>query len=371
MKTIPLSETLARLRGKHVAVVYQYVPPDSPAEVWYHVWGLGVMAYYGYGFEALGMPVKYIDVDSFIRGDRDEARNTHYVLSLVCGNLHISNWSLVPAVAFWRQAIPLPAAADALMASERKDISSLFARRAGLRCPDEYSVGDLTGLKDTLAVAKPRDYGSSKGLLIAPPAELVGTVATRTTPYIFQQFVPGIDVTVASIYDPILERHQVAQAIGYVPKNSDGHWTFDDRAKTQHRQGGALGEVQKVFFDLPKAIEEKIVDLIDRLGGSSLARVDFRVAAIGESDLRAAGPEVYSFLEINLCPTISAQSNFVASVRRAIDGGTYPLTPFHQEFFSRFPPETALNAFIVFSMVRYGDATSRCSARREKVSSDE
>lgn len=362
MHDVPIEKSLAALRNRHIALVYQYLPPASATEAWYHTWGLSVMSFYGYGFESLGMRANYVDVETFIQSGRIGAQKPDYVLTLICGNLHVSNWALVPALAFWRQAISLPASADALIASERKDISSLFAREVGFTCPNEYSREELDELKDSIVVAKPRDYGSSKGLIVDSPAAVARVAAKFTTPYLFQQFVPGIDVTVAAIYDPLLGCYQFGKAIGYVSQRGDSRWMFDDQAKTQHRVGGSLHEVKKVFFDLPVAVAQKTVRLIEKLGGSSLARIDFRVAASDEAELSSVGLEAYSFLEINLCPTISTKSNFVASLRQAVDAGSVLASPHHQAFFAFFAAEVALNAFIAFSMVSYGEITSRYNA---------
>ena len=57
---------LAEHGGKSVALIYSYSNTVDKRRAWYDRWRSKVIMYFGQGAEALGLEVRYLDVDTYL-----------------------------------------------------------------------------------------------------------------------------------------------------------------------------------------------------------------------------------------------------------------------------------------------------------------
>ena len=82
---------LDQLSDKSLAIVYSYSNTIDKRRTWYDRWKSAVVLYFGQGAEALGLDVRYIDVDTYL-AEMAIAGKFHndYVLNLHSGLNQIS-----------------------------------------------------------------------------------------------------------------------------------------------------------------------------------------------------------------------------------------------------------------------------------------
>lgn len=357
MKNNPL---LDHISGRHVCLVHQYIPGDNSHQVWYHQWGLNVLYFLGSGFEQLGAKVKVVDVDSLLKHPESILNGVDYSVNLVCGNMNISNWALVPSISTWFGVTPLPNSAESTLAGERKDTANLIAKHSGLKVPDwSYYPRDLLGISDKI-IRKPRDFGSSHGLELIDKRRLEADVASGKggLSTIYQEFIPGIDVTLPVIFNPFDHGYTFGHAVAFMPKSSNSNWMLDATAKSINRVGEKIDQVQKVYYDVPEEVKKAIVKMLRTMGGTSVARVDFRVCLDASENIQACTIDDYFFIEINPVPTMNIKSNFAGGLRSAMNVPGSELEKIASFLQLDRKNELTCATITALSMVSYADFTS-------------
>lgn len=343
--------------NKNVCIVYQYSPAKSLGHLWYHMWGLDVLSFVGSGFERLGLNLKIVDMQSFIKNPTEALHNVDFVVNLVCGNQDISYWGIVPSIAKWYGKKPIPNTAETMLAGERKDIANIVAKKVGLNCPKwELTLNKDIGFQEKI-IAKPRDHGSSVGIMIGNLGD-ISKKSKFNVPYIYQNFISGYDVTVGVLWDPVSKKMRFGDAIAFIPKNDDQTLTYDDRVKEENRLGKPLSKFDMSYYILPHSIKAKIGSLFEHLGGSATGRVDFRVATSKKENLIKAKESSYYFIETNPSPTIATNSSFVRSLKSAFEGLRLNFGDNLFENHEKMDSLATIEIMIAFSMLGYSEFTS-------------
>lgn len=339
--------------GTHICIIYQYIPSEITKENWYHTWGLNVMAYISQGFENLGLNLKFLDLFTFLQNSKSHLEGMNYSLNLICGNKKVSYWGIVPSISELYNVSPLPNKADVIIAGERKDLANSLASKVGLKCPEWFN--SIHEILDTskFYIGKPRDYGSSVGIVHGSIDKLKNTDQIINSPYIYQEFIEGVDVTVPLLYNPWDNSYFFGEAMAYIPKNNDQNWIFDSNKKGVHRVGGQPNSAKKIFFQIPDELKLKIIEMLNLIGGSSVARVDFRVTTENAEKVAEAPMENYYFIEINPIPTMSDKSNYVDGMEKALERNNINVEMQYIKKITKYPPN--LSTIIAFSMLCYAD----------------
>ena len=350
-------DPLSVYSGKHVCIVYQYISDSSPDIVWYHQWGLNVLSYLGGGFESIGLALKIVDIETFLKCPREVLLNVDYSLNLICGNMDVANWGLVPSLSSWYKVAPMPNRAESILAGERKDTANLIAERSGLRVPEWGLSPSSLETETNPIVKKPRDFGSSEGLEIISSSTQIND-CENSTRVIYQKFISGIDVTIPVIFDPFRNQHILGDAVAFVPSSGDADWILDAPAKSINRLGSKLALITKTHYCPPPELIEPIRRIIRLMGGSSVARVDFRVSIAPGQKIEECGADRYNFIEINPVPTMNVNSDYAGGIASALKNKNSDLYRLAINLGIDVEKQEASATITAFSMLSYADITS-------------
>lgn len=301
-------EFLDSIRGAAVAVVYSFAHASSPQEIWYDRWHSEVLSAYGISLQALDLEPFYIDVTSF--GRQAFSGNLPPLLAAInlnAGIRPISNWALVPSIAQWSGIRVLPCPADVIIAGERKDLSYLLAQNAGLPVPADFPQSALAQLGSREILVKPRDLGGSEGIQKARASQLQMTREGM----LYQEFIPGYDITVPVVLNPITKKFTTLPGIIYLPNHPcPPSWIHDKQTKLT---GGGYS---KRAVTLPSSMASKLSQFASDFGITTFCRLDLRLRTTPDADPPSTiDPAALVFIEINPMPTIRPNINFVNSIK--------------------------------------------------------
>ncbi|MCZ6862609.1 MAG: hypothetical protein O7I42_20445 [Alphaproteobacteria bacterium] len=307
-------EFLERLAGKTIAIVYSYSNVVDREATWYDRWRSDVVSYYGLAVEALRAEARYLDIDTYLRlMSEPKAFVGDVIINLHSGLNQIGSWPIISSLASWRGLPIVPCSSDVHITSERKDIANTVARTTRLNVPADWT--SESGMEKRF-ILKPRDLGMSKGILVTSDRSLIENRLSAAT-YICQEFVRGYDATIAMVFTPD-HSYMVLGGMIYLPDTPSPHdWILKTGAKDQLNP---TGEHARNQIPVGSSLAHELTMLAERLGHSSVFRMDFRV----DPDENGQPPSSLTlasthFLEANPTPTISENSSFGELVSLAMD----------------------------------------------------
>lgn len=304
---------LDTLPGKSIAVVFSYSDNVDKQRVWYHRWRSDVIMYFGQGAEALGMEVRYLDVDNYLSHITSaEGFSNDFVINLHSGVKDISSWPIISSTASWKHVPVGFCPSDVHITCERKDITRALALDMRFNLPKKWTPAIEDGVE---FVIKHRDLGMSSGLTKSSDRqELI--IANNSDHWIVEEFVPGFDATVALVSNS-QGGYSVIGARIYKPKSPEPlNWMFTEEMKLLPNQNDAY-ITEKVEVDYELASE--LILLSRRLGAGSVYRFDFRVVA----EEAEVAPLILCLdnswlLEVTPTPTISDENDFGSMLKDAL-----------------------------------------------------
>lgn len=300
-----IEQFLSELPGKSIALVYSYSSTIDKQRTWYDRWRSSVIMYFGQGAEALGLEVRYIDVDTYLSNmaSHDEFPND-FILNLHSGLNDISSWPIISSFASWRNIPAGFCPSDVHVTCERKDITYSLALRLNLNLPKKWCDRDQT---TGTYIIKERDLGKSIGLRKTDVHEELKEASSKDY-LVVEEFVPGYDATVAVLAN-FSGGYTVIGARYCLPKGPDKHdWMFTEQRKVLPYYNEDFS-TEKILVSAE--IEDELIKLSQMLGDGSVYRYDFRVTP--DSDGKA--PPVMNsdnawFLEVTPTPAISEGNDF-------------------------------------------------------------
>lgn len=338
---------LSSLDNWTVGIVYSFQPADRPKERWYDRWHSEVMSTYGLAVQSLHAEPYYLDAELFAeRAISGLLPSLKCVFNLNAGIRPISNWAFVPSICQWCKIPVLPCTADTAILSERKDLSYLVAESVNLRVPKVVSSTKAT--KTGKVFAKPRDLGGSVGTRFTDLSEL-----TADSCMIYQEFVPGYDVTVPIMFDPLGKTLTALPGILYLPSNADPTMWFHSEQSKLAGKG-----YEKRAIHIPPEIQDVLLGACDAFGIMTYCRYDLRFAANPEEDpSEVITADRLYFIEINAMPTIRIGINFLNSLSQVpTDHSLFKVMTIIDELLSPDPdllPAVTLIASTLYSLHCY------------------
>jgi len=291
-------ESLNQLKGKTIAIVYIFEKEDAPGFEHYHVWKSDVIAGWLTAVQELECIPFILDVRTFVhKAINRTLPHIDYVLNLNCGSCELSSMSLVPSMCSFLSIPCVPCDAVSIVAGENKKISNLIASAMNLNVPKNLDHSDEDG------IFRPLNFGSSIGLK-------KGHIDNITSDGIYQEFIPGFDITIPIVYNPYIKDIDLLPPILYMPKSCDPNWIFGEKEK-ENVSEYSIAPVLKVDEETAKTIIQ-------------FAKV-FPIQTFGRIDARVKSNEKYLsldeakntlkienlfFLEINPMPTVEKQLSF-------------------------------------------------------------
>ncbi len=300
---------LNSLKDMSVGLVYSFAPKKTLKAIWYDKWQTDVISSYGRAIECLGASPFYIDVDTFCRlAFSDSLPILNCIFNLNAGITPISNWALVPSVACWKRIPIIPCDADTIILGERKDLSFLLAKNSGFQIPRTYDSQSSVGQGNI--IVKPRDLGGSVGIKIINLREQIDL--EEHGKYIYQEFIPGFDLTVPVLFNPITDKLFAFPGILYLPECEEPwNWIHSEQSKIDFKG------YKKVTVELPDTFKYSILKLAVDFGIDSYCRFDFRVKSENMVDVEMLFNDEMKlyFMEINPMPTLRFGINYLQGIK--------------------------------------------------------
>ena len=220
-----------------------------------------------------------------------------YVLNLNCGSWELSPLGLVPSTCAFIGIPCIPCDAVTIVTGENKLLSNLIASGSGLSVPPELPPSDNRG------IFRPLNFGSSYGVSR-------GEVNNQYGSGIYQEFIPGFDITTPIVFNPITETFDEFPSIIYVPNSGNMEWFFGEDEKNT-----GTGYRREIIPSLSPELKIAYIDFIKTMGIKTFCRIDARLradsaAAIEDICNRPLGKEDLYFVEINSMPTIKTNNSF-------------------------------------------------------------
>lgn len=299
-----------QLKGRRIAIVYSHRFGVRPDKNWYHRWQTNVIALFSQAAEHCGAIPVFFDIDQWLSFCASSNGEIEFMINLNAGNRALDQWGIAPALGLWRGVPTFPCSAFTVMLGEAKDVAKRLARDCGWTIA--RTVGEGLG-KDCEVVRKPRTYGSSVGL---ERLALQDVGSFEDEDFIVEEFVPGYDATIVTLYSAASDRLECHGAQAAIPDTgSPTDWVYDAFEK---RNPGVRTKVDFIYCPVDAELSERAVHITRVFGGKFVSRVDIRVTSRPSPSVPIKFEDCV-FLEINPMPTIGPSNSVTEYAARYVE----------------------------------------------------
>ena len=291
-------QILNSLRGKTIAVVYIFEKDDALGFTHYWVWKSDIISGWLNAIQELNCVPFILDVRTFMqKASNYSLPHLDFVINLNCGSTELSSMSLVPSICSFLSIPCIPCNAVSIVAGENKKISNLLAHAMNLKIPKILETTNNKG------IYRPLNLGSSIGIKR-------GYFNNLSKDGIYQEFIPGYDITIPIVYNPNIEDIDLFLPILYLPNSLDPDWIYNDEEKMSNN-----GLTYLPFHKVEEKTRKELINFSRVFPIQTFGRIDARVksddkilsANIIEKPLELK--DLY-FIEINPMPTIEEDGSF-------------------------------------------------------------
>lgn len=294
-------EMLQKVEGCTIAVVYVFEGDSTEGFQHYDPWKSDVISDWLRAIQELHCMPFILDVRTFSQ----KALNgtlpcIDFVVNLNAGTNKLSTLGLVPSICSFINVPCIPADTLSTVVGENKYLSNLVAGALNSTVPRELELTNPNG------IYRPLNLGSSRGVHKGFPKQPINSH------FLYQEFIPGFDMTIPLIYNPLSENLEVLPPIMYYPDNIDIEWFLGEKEKEAHRG------YKKRAIHITKEAQIHFSSLAKSFGITAYCRIDTRVFCQSLEEIESALCEEIelkriNFIEINPLPTIKEGINFHTS----------------------------------------------------------
>mmetsp|Transcript_23982 Transcript_23982/g.43874 ORF Transcript_23982/g.43874 Transcript_23982/m.43874 type:complete len:352 (+) Transcript_23982:2060-3115(+) len=301
---------LTALKRKNIGIVYSFQNERASGDKHYDYWKFDVVGDWANAVEQLGAVPYILDTRTFAHKAMDSSLPPlDYVVNLNAGNTHFSSLGLVPSLCGFIGLPCIPNEVLATLVAESKSLSNTLGRQHGLLVPQDIEQCDIGG------ILRPDNFGSSHGVKRVSSLWDLGKG-------LYQEFIPGIDVSIPLLFEPVSSRLEMLPAIAYLPDNRDVNWFLGESEKLSH------SGYTKSYVQIARAEDAGLTDLALSLGARGYCRIDTRLACsnyeeVAEAILKPISEKALYFIEINNMPTIRENVNFTGSLSHLSEGNRH------------------------------------------------
>ena len=132
---------------------------------------------------------------------------------------------------------------------------------------------------------------------------------------LYQEFIPGFDMTTPILYNPLTNHLEVLPSVAYYPFSRSVDWYLGEDEKRKH------AGYEKVVVKTDENTKRHFLSYISSLSIKTFCRIDARVMCKADHEMieklhnQISFHDVF-FLEINPTPTIKKGINFHTSLMR-------------------------------------------------------
>lgn len=299
------------LKGKTIAIIYIFENEDAKGFAHYHVWKSNIISGWLNAVQELECLPFILDVRTFVqKALNGSLPKIDYVVNLNCGSCELSSMSLVPSACSFIGTPCIPCNAVSIVVGENKKISNLLASSMHLNVPKDIEASHING------IYRPLNLGSSIGVKR-------GLASCCIHNGIYQEFIPGYDITIPIVYNPFINDIDLLPAILYLPKTCDPSWIYDVDEKINDN-GFDMIPITK----MEETVKKTLINFAKLFPIETFGRIDARIKS-SESVLseRIVHEEInlnnLFFIEINPMPTVEKEDSFEISLDEALITGNH------------------------------------------------
>ncbi len=288
---------LNSIKGKTIAIVYIFEKEEAEGFGHFLIWKDRILTgWLNAVYEIECLPY-IIDVRTFMqKASNYSLPHIDYVINLNSGCNELSTMGLVPSICSFLDIPCIPCDATAILATENKKISNYVALGSQLQTPK------FLDSKNNFGVYRPINLGNSIGIEVDHFTDF-----NRNG--IYQEFIPGYDVTIPVAFNFITKKIDILPPTLYFPKTLDQNWIFDEKTKEKDR-----GLTRLQFLEIEDKTKSEIINFFEIFDIKTYGRIDARM----KCENKLSGTETQTpfsfkncyFLEINSMPTIENEDGF-------------------------------------------------------------
>lgn len=329
-------QILNNLKGKTIAIVYIFENEDAPGFQHYWVWKSDIITGWMLAIQELGCVPFILDVRTFSQKAIHRTLPTiDYVINLNCGSVKLSAMSLIPSMCSFLGIPCIPCDAASIVTSENKYISNLLATALALNVPKSLPVTCENG------IYRPLNLGSSIGVRR-------GCVEVNTDEGVYQEFIPGYDITIPIVYNPMLQGLDILPPILYLPKSLNPNWIYGENEKNNDDSFSTIP-----ILNVELSLKKELLSFARIFPINSFGRIDARIKTCdtelsNEIEHVCLRRKDFYFIEINSMPTIEPEDSFELAYTTARNDPQNCFFNCIQTYLEVFPSKR-INSFILSS----------------------
>lgn len=328
---------LDSIKGKTIAIVYIFEKEEAEGFKHFLIWKDKILTGWLNAIYEIECLPYIIDVRTFMqKASNYSLPHIDFVVNLNSGCTSLSTMGLVPSICSFLNIPCIPCDATAILTSENKKISNYMALGVGLQTPKFiYSKNDY-------GIYRPINFGNSIGIE-------VGHFTNFNRDGIYQEFIPGYDVTIPVAYNFITNEIDILPPTLYFPETGDKNWIYDE--KTKEKDSG-LKRLQ--FSEIEEGTKKDIIEFFKIFGIKTYGRIDARF----KCENKLSGIEVNTpfsfdncfFLEINSMPTVETDDGFDLAFKSVQSNKQYSFYECINEYINHIKSPT-INGFLLATSI--------------------
>lgn len=295
---------LNELRGKTIGIVYFFENEDAPGGKHYWIWKSDIISGWLNAIQELECVPYLMDVRTFIqKASYNTLPHIDFIINLNCGNYELSSLSLVPSMCSFLAIPCIPCDAHAIVTSENKHTSNMLATANSLNVPEYLSSTNSNG------IFRPKTLGSSIGV----------QVGKSNGTGLYQKFIPGYDITIPIVYNPLADDLDLLPPLLYYPNSQDPNWIYTFEEKYAEKENFIKCPMLKV----DALTKEALLTFAKEFPITTYGRIDGRIKCkhnkLSEDILQeSVSLDDFYFVEINSMPTIELNDSFDMAFKTAL-----------------------------------------------------
>lgn len=326
-------DAIATLRGKTIAIVYIFENEEAAGFGHFIIWKDKILTGWLNSVYELGCLPYILDVRTFMqKASNHSLPHIDYVINLNSGCNELATMGLVPSICSFLDIPCIPCDATALLTTENKKISNYIALGSNLQTPKFLDSNNKYG------IYRPVNLGNSIGIEKKH-------FLTFDKNGIYQEFIPGYDVTIPVAYNFLSKEIDVLPPTIYFPKSLDPNWIYDEATKEEDE-----GLIRLQFSQIKEDCKKKILDFFQIFDIKTYARIDARMKYTDtlSNDVinQPFSFENCYFLEINSMPTIEPYDGFDLAYKAVQDNPNHSFYKCVMEYVNSISKPT-INGFLL------------------------
>lgn len=328
---------LDTIKGKTIAIVYIFEKEDAEGFEHFLVWKDKILTSWLSAIYEIDCLPYIIDVRTFMqKASNYSLPHIDYVINLNSGCTKLPTMGLVPSICSFLNIPCIPCDSTAILTTENKKISNFIALGANLQTPKFLDSNNSFG------IYRPINLGNSIGVKVDSFSEFKNDG-------IYQEFIPGYDVTIPVAYNFITNKIDILPPTLYFPETLEENWVYDEKTKEKD-----MGLKRFQFLEIEDKTKKDIIEFFEIFDIKTYGRIDARL----KCESKLSGTEVKApfsfencfFLEVNSMPTIETNDGFDLAFKAVLSNQKHSFYECVNEY-NNYIEKPTINGFLLATSI--------------------